>query len=312
MTCNTRNQSSGVGRRTAVPAAAKLPPVPRPAGTAWTRRLNGFTLVELLVVVVIISMLVGLLLPAVMGARANARKTECANNQRQLGVAIIGYETAKKRLPGYANQVRGTTVSWVPVLFPFLGRMDLWEGATGWRMGFSGAPSNFPPTPYIGLLVCPNDVKSTGTPQLTYIVNCGLYDNPADAYPDDVADMSVPGVFRHYGGGSSIAISLSDVKSPSQTIMLSEKLAPPKLWSTPAPTYVINIPLDGSCVGFLWPDTSLTGQPIEFTLIGLGPPATLPPPLPAIHPGVVIVTFCDGHVAEIVEDTPCKLYIGAP
>ena len=283
MTCNTRNLS--------------LSPVPRPSGAAWTRRLNGFTLVELLVVVVIISMLVGLLMPAVMSARASARKTECANNQRQLGVAILGYETAKKRLPGYANRVHNTPVSWVPVLFPFLGRMDLWEGAPtatppvlGWRGG-----AGF--TPYIGLLVCPNDVKSTGTPQLTYVVNCGLYIDPSNP-----GNMVTLGVFRDYHLGSTGAISLSDIGSPSQTVMLSEKL-PARRWDT-SPV----LPTD---VGFLWPDTSVTG-----TLIGLGPPATsptpLPPPLPAIHPGVVIVTFCDGHVAEIVEDTQCNLYIGAP
>ncbi|MCD4726198.1 MAG: DUF1559 domain-containing protein [Pirellulales bacterium] len=290
MTHNTRNLS--------------LSPVPRPL----SHTPSAFTLVELLVVVVIISMLVGLLMPAVMSARASARKTECANNQKQLGTAILSYETAKKRLPGYANRVRGTTVNWVPVLFPFLGRMDLWESATGWRAGNTpAAPGNDPANPVnIKLLVCPNDVQSTGNARLTYVVNCGLYDDPTN----NPLVMTRPGVFLNNAGGSANAISLSDIKSPSQTVMLSEKL-PARLWNTPTPMPTYDATMPNSCVGFLWPDTSLTGQPIEFTLIGLGP-ATLPAPLPAIHPGVVIVTFCDGHVAEIVEDTPCNLYIGAP
>lgn len=290
MTSNTRNQGSVVGLRAAVPTAAKRSPVPR-----------AFTLVELLVVVVIISMLMALLLPAVMRARANAKKTECANNQKQLSTAILTYETVKKRLPGYVNQVRGTTVGWVPVLLPFISRNDLWKGATGWRMGFSGAPSDLPPTPYIKQLVCPSDVTSTDTPQLSYVVNCGLYNDPTAPLV-----MVAPGVFRDYSGGSSGAISLSDIESPSQTVMLSEKL-PARLWSSPSllPTYA----------GFLWPDT--TRPAVHGTFIGkdlesMSGGDKLYAPLPAIHPGVVIVTFCDGHVAEIAEDAPCRLYIGIP
>lgn len=295
-------------------------PVVRPV----SRDAGAFTLVELLVVIVIISMLVGLLLPAVMSARARARVAQCMNNQKQISTAIFGYETAKKRLPGYANQVAGTTVSWVPVLFPFLGRMDLWEGADGWRRGTGVSPH----TPYIEQLVCPADIQSTDLPQLTYVVNCGLYNNPDEVSlagtvnvvsPDAIADRSSAlGVFNDYQLGSSGAISLSDIKSPSQTIMFSERSSPPKFWSAPAPantppfddpTFLVTANM--SCVGFLWPDTSLTGQSIEFTSIGAGT-ATLPSPLSPIHPGVVVVSFCDGHQAEIASDTQCNLYIGVP
>jgi prepilin-type N-terminal cleavage/methylation domain-containing protein/prepilin-type processing-associated H-X9-DG protein len=96
-------------------------------------RLRGFTLIELLVVIAIIAVLIALLLPAVQAAREAARRIQCTNNLKQIGLALANYESTNLLYPpggvtlvnGFAGATWGNEngnngVSWVALILPYL------------------------------------------------------------------------------------------------------------------------------------------------------------------------------------------------
>ncbi len=89
---------------------------------------QGFTLVELLVVIAIIGILVALLLPAVQAAREAARRSQCTNNLKQTGLAIMNYESTFGELPPGAFLGEGS--SWSAFILPYLEEGNVFSNLT--------------------------------------------------------------------------------------------------------------------------------------------------------------------------------------
>lgn len=125
-----------------------------------TLRRSAFTLIELLVVIAIIAILIALLVPAVQKVREAAARTQCANNLKQLGVALHNYNSATKRLPPMLDRgPSGNPAYWMPFwfsLYPYIEQDNVYKrsaGTDGWGNNNHAA--------LVPALQCPSDPSSS-------------------------------------------------------------------------------------------------------------------------------------------------------
>ena len=210
------------------PYAGALPtPAARIPAADKRNRSSGFTLIELLVVIAIIAVLIALLLPAVQQAREAARRTQCKNNLKQLGLALHNYESSSNYFPPSATITAATTgnSSWSVHgrIMPFLDQANLYNKidlSVAWdnQVAISGIK--------IPGYSCPSDPKSdevrdTGKVAkylypTTYGFNFGTYliYNPATGAIGDgaFAPNSKIGL-RDFTDGTSTTLMASEVKA---------------------------------------------------------------------------------------------------
>ena len=197
------------------------------------RKRAAFTLIELLVVIAIIAVLVALLLPAVQQAREAARRSQCQNNLKQLGLAIFNYESSTNRLPTAGTCTNEQLISrqWFPVsmfvaVLPYTDQANIYNS---WNMSFhytNGGSTNsgnaLLARTTIPSFLCP----SNGTTQPDSL-NYGNSDYSPVAYTDidpvtGFRNKMTTGVSlgAEVGGGLGLCRRISDITDGMSNTML--------------------------------------------------------------------------------------------
>lgn len=166
---------------------------------------SAFTLVELLVVIAIIGVLVALLLPAVQAAREAARRTQCQNNLKQMGLAFHNFESSQKKFPlAYTDTTVNGANNWAPFVLPYVEQQNLVQtydvNVDWWR-----APNRALVTTPLKILQCtstptPNriqDKPESSPPNKTG--SCGDYFTPAGVHTD--INLALPATQQFNVGG---------------------------------------------------------------------------------------------------------------
>lgn len=142
------------------------------------RKCSAFTLVELLVVIAIIGILIALLFPAVQAARAAARRTQCTNNLRQVGLGMLNHVNVFRRYPLAQKYIfSGGDISWSCFFLPYIEENAIYE-----RLDLKKAPTTAPN--YIG--------DGTGPTEQTISVYLCPEDSPHQDARDDRGRLTVP------------------------------------------------------------------------------------------------------------------------
>lgn len=180
-----------------------------------TSRRSAFTLVELLVVIAIIAMLVTLLLPAVQAAREAARRTQCINHLKNIGLAVLNYESAQGEFPtggtepwhdgGGEGQKFAKGYGWMVQILPFVEDAALQQLSAGYGEGDKQRDLQVRRTP-VSIYFCPSRrdavVRVVPSGAEDCAQGCALNDYASATPQSDNLDVSRPNTGEFWKGAA--------------------------------------------------------------------------------------------------------------
>jgi len=311
----------------------------RPPQALSSRKSPGsaaFTLIELLVVIAIIAVLIALLLPAVQAAREAARRSQCSNNMKQLGIGLHNYHDVTGSFPpsfwGNIGNSNGGRQSWMAMMLPYVEQTPLYN-AMNFSLGSNVAQNLTVCSTFVNVYGCPSDNSpnlstigrqdngnSAGQgPKLSYLGNMGDNDTAASAFPFPNGPAIRQNGFGDPNGTTSTATGVIARQGQFLNIGIRD------ITDGTSNTFAVGETIFNSCNWFTWingngttgttavpinlkvvPNNGASGTATKTSLNGGVPVWTSDNWVPGFgfrsqHPGIVQFLFCDGRVVSIKE-----------